>query len=156
MSRRDKIRMTEEEIREFIADARTMILVSNGNYGYPHPMPMWYAVDADNTVYMTTFRKSQKVNNIRRDPKVTLLVESGDQYQELKSVLIYATAEIIDDLDTTIETLGRVSVTRGDLKAEQLEAARDALAKNASKRVTLKFTPEKVVSWDHSKLAGAY
>lgn len=156
MSRRDQIRMTDEEIRKFIADSRTMILVSNGKDGYPHPMPMWYVADDDNTVYMTTFRKSQKVNNIKRNPKVTLLVESGDQYQELKGLLLYATAEIIDDLDTTIDTLGRISIDRGDMQPEQLQAGSDALARNAEKRVTLRFTPVKVVSWDHGRLAGTY
>ncbi|MBT5793136.1 MAG: pyridoxamine 5'-phosphate oxidase, partial [Gammaproteobacteria bacterium] len=88
MSRRDQIKMTDDEIGSYLKNSRTIILVSNGKNGFPHPMPMWYAVDDQNVVYMTTFRKSQKINNLKKDPRVALLVESGDVYQELKSVLI--------------------------------------------------------------------
>lgn len=156
MSHRDKIRMSDQEVHEFLVNARTIILVSNGKDGYPHPMPMWYAVDDDNTVHMTTFGKSQKVNNLSRDSRATLLVESGNQYQELRGVLLYCQAEIIEDIDTTIDTLFKISVARGDLKEEQKDAVRDALAKRAEKRVTLRFTPQKIVSWDHAKLATSH
>ena len=77
MSRRDQINLNQAEITDFLKNSRTIILVSNGKNGYPHPMPMWYAVGDDNTIYMTTFRKSQKINNLRKDPKCALLVESG-------------------------------------------------------------------------------
>lgn len=152
MSHRDKIRMSDNEIHEFLVNSRTIILVSNGKDGYPHAMPMWYAVDDDNTVVMTTFGKSQKVKNLTRDPKATLLVESGDQYQELKGILLYAQAEVIEDIETTTDTLFKISVARGDLNMDQKEAVRDALAKRAEKRVTLRFTPQKIVSWDHGKM----
>ena len=115
MSRRSQITMTEDEVREFIKSSRTMILVTNGNNGFPHPMPMWFGVEESGDVVMTTFRKSQKVLNIKRDNRVTLLVESGDAYAELKSVLIYAKAHIVDDLEATTEALMTVSRTRGEI-----------------------------------------
>ena len=84
MSRREQIKMSLEDISHYLKESRTIILVSNGKSGYPHPMPMWYAVDENNTVYMTTFKKSQKIENLKRDPRVALLVESGDSYDQLK------------------------------------------------------------------------
>lgn len=156
MSRRDQITMTDGEVRDFLVASRTMILVSNGKDGYPHPMPMWYWIDEAGTIYMTTFRKSQKINNLKRDPKVSLLVESGEVYQELKSVLIYATAEIIDDLENTTNVMFNLSRARGEVKAEQADAIKPALAKTAEKRVVIKMVPERIVSWDHSKLGGTY
>jgi len=156
MSRRDKIRMTDEEISDFLRSSRTMILVSNGKNGYPHPMPMWFAVDDDNTVHMTTFRKSQKVSNLRNDPRVSLLVEAGKKYQELKSLLIYTEAEIIDDIEVTTDVMFKMSLQRGDVTADQEEAVKKGLRKTAEKRVVMKFNPGKVVSWDHSKLGGVY
>ncbi len=156
MSRRDQIRMTDEEIRAYLESAKTMILVSNGKDGYPHPMPMWFGVDDDNTVYMTTFRKSQKINNLTQDPRVALLVESGDSYQQLKSLLMYTRAEVIDDLATTIDVMFMLSLQRGDVKADMEEAVKQGLTKTAEKRVVIKMKPEKIVSWDHSKLGGVY
>lgn len=156
MSLRDRIRMTDEEIRDFLRTSRTMTIVSNGKSGYPHAMPMWFAVDDNNIVHMTTYGKSQKVNNIMRDPRVTLLVESGDRYEELKGVMIYAHAEVIDDADAKVDAMFKVSVARGDMQAGQKAAAREQLAKATEKRVALRFTPEKIVSWDHSKLTGSH
>ncbi|MCH8257368.1 MAG: pyridoxamine 5'-phosphate oxidase family protein [Proteobacteria bacterium] len=156
MSRRDKIRMSDEEISDFLRSSRTMILVSNGRNGYPHPMPMWFAVDDDNSVLMTTFRKSQKVRNLKKDPRVSLLVEAGEKYQELKSLLIYTEVEIIDDIEVTIDVMFKMSLQRGDVSADQEEAVKKNLRKTAEKRVVMRFNPGKIVSWDHSKLGGVY
>jgi PPOX class probable F420-dependent enzyme len=156
MSRRDQIKMSDEEIKNFLKSARTMILVSNGKDGYPHPMPMWFWVDDDGTVFMTTFRKSQKVRNLKRDPRVSLLVESGDAYQELRSVLIYAEAEVIDDLEYTKQTMFNISAGRGDVNSDQPDVVMGALERSAGKRVVLRFKPSKIVSWNHAKLGGVY
>ena len=97
-SRRKLIELDDDEIRDYLDARKTLIIVGNGHNGYPHPMPMWFARDDDGTIRCTTFAKSQKVLNWRRDPKATLLVESGVEYAELKSVVIYASCEIIDEL----------------------------------------------------------
>lgn len=156
MSRRDQIRLTDDEISDYLKNSRTMILVSNGKDGFPHPMPMWYCVDDDNVVYMTTFRKSQKIANLKRDPRVALLVESGDAYQELKSLLIYTEVELLDDVEATRDILLKIAVQRGDMASDASEQISEGMMKTAGKRIGMKFTPDKIVSWDHAKLAGAY
>lgn len=156
MSRRDKIKMTIDEIGAFLRSSRTIILVSNGKDGFPHPMPMWYAVDDDNVITMTTFRKSQKITNLRKDPRVSLLVESGDAYQQLKSAVIYTEVELLDGVEATRDILFNISVQRGDLDADAGEDIREGMMNTASKRIGMRFTPDKIVSWDHGKLAGVY
>jgi len=157
MSRREQITLTAEEVDEFLRSSRTIILVSNGKNGFPHPMPMWYLQDDEGRILMTTFRKSQKIFNLKRDPRVALLVESGDVYQELKSVLIEAEAEIIDDLENTIDTMFKLSVHRGEASSDQEEVMKDGLRNGVgTKRVVMRFKPLSVVSWDHKKLAGVY
>jgi nitroimidazol reductase NimA-like FMN-containing flavoprotein (pyridoxamine 5'-phosphate oxidase superfamily) len=156
MSRRSKINLTDTEIADFLRQSRTIILVSNGKDGFPHPMPMWYAVDDNNVVTMTTFGKSQKINNLRKDPKVALLVESGDVYQELKSVIIYTEVELIEDVTATRDILFNISVQRGDLQEDANESIREGMMKSAEKRIGMRFTPDKIVTWDHSKLGGVY
>ncbi len=157
MSRRDQIQLTEDEIKDYLKSSRTIILVSNGRNGYPHPMPMWYLQDDEGSILITTFRKSQKVLNLKRDPRAALLVESGDVYEELKSVLIEAKAEIIDDLETTIDTMFKLSVHRGEATPDQEEIIKESLRKGVGrKRVVLRFKPLSIVSWDHRKLKGVY
>ncbi|MBH79549.1 MAG: pyridoxamine 5'-phosphate oxidase [Gammaproteobacteria bacterium] len=155
-SRRELIALSPEEIQEFLEAQKTLIIVSNGRDGYPHPMPMWYYTDADGCLYCTTFKKAQKVFNWQRDAKASLLVESGEEYAELKSVLIYATAEIIDDIDEVCEALVNIGSKGRTLSADERQAMKGGMTKTAEKRVLLRFTPQRYVSWDHAKLGGKY
>jgi PPOX class probable F420-dependent enzyme len=155
-SRRDLIRMSDAELREFVRSRKTMTIVSNGPEGFPHPMPMWFVLDDDGVVRMTTFRKSQKVQNLRRDPRVALLVEDGVEYAQLRGVVLYGRCEVIDDLDAVTATL--IDITGGE--AANDPTARAGMAKviqgTAAKRVLLRTRPDRIVSWDHRKLGGRY
>jgi PPOX class probable F420-dependent enzyme len=152
MSRRDQIRLTDDEIRDFLASSKTVILVSNGRDGFPHAMPMWFNVAPDGAIHMTTFGKSQKVKNLQRDPRCTLLVESGQEYAELRGVAMYGEAEVVEDIERIVDTLIAAS---GGQDAEN-PAVREAMKKSAAKRVLIRLLPDRVVSWDHGKLGGVY
>ncbi len=157
MPRRDQIRMTDAEIRNFLRTHKTIILNSIGPDGVPHPMPMWFVADDDLVVSMATFRGTQKIVNLQRDPRVSLLVESGREYSELKGVVIYGTAELSEDTDAIIATLVAASqkeTTKTD--AEASTAMKEGMRKSASKRILIRVKPDRVVSWDHSKLGGTY
>ena len=107
MKRRNQIALTDEDSAP-TSRAPTIILCTHGPHGYPHAVAMWFVVDDDQTVWMTTYRKSQKVVNIRRDAKVALHVESGVIYDRLKGVLVRGDAEVIDDEDACVRTLVRI------------------------------------------------
>lgn len=155
-SRRDSIKLSEDEIRDYLATERTVIVVSNGKDGFPHPMPMWFYVDDEGRINCTTFGKSQKVLNLQRDPRATLLVETGFEYAELKGLAIYTHGDVIEDADLVTDTLARIQVKHRSGSEEDVEAMRSAVAASATKRVLLRFTPERYVSWDHSRLRGRY
>ena len=155
-SRRKQIEMTEFERAAYIEDAHTLIIVSNGNNGFPHPMPMWFAVEDDGSLLCTTFTKSQKVLNWRRDPKASLLIESGEAYAELRGVVIYADTEIIEDTESVVDALVKINSKGRNLDSIQIQTLRTSVASTANKRILLKFKPNKYVTWDHTKLAGRY
>ena len=149
--------MSDAEVRAYLNAAKTITITSNGVGGYPHPMPMWFALDDDGSVRMSTFRASQKVKNIQRDPRVSLLVESGTEYAELRGVLIYGHAEVIEDLDTIKRTLVEASTRGGPpLDEDARKKMMAVMTKTAEKRVCIRIAPERIVSWDHSKLGGTY
>ena len=156
MSRRDAIRMSEAEIRDYLEASRTLILCSQGSDGVPHPMPMWYGVDEDGDVIMTTFAKSQKVRNLERDPRVSLLVEDGKVYGELRGVVLYGKVQLEHDTERVLDVLARVTGRYGTGEGADPGAMRDALRAQASKRVALRIHPDRIVSWDHRKLGGTY
>lgn len=155
-SRREVIQLSDSEIQEYLVEQKTLIIISNGKDGYPHPMPMWFYADENGCFYCSTFRKSQKVLNFARDPKASLLVESGLDYEDLKSVLVYANTEIIDDYDAVCDALVKINTKGMDVSDEQVQALLKGVSKTAEKRVVLKFTPERYVTWDHGKLGGKY
>jgi PPOX class probable F420-dependent enzyme len=151
--RRQVIALTDQERRAYVVAAVTIILVSIGRDGYPHAVPMWFTVEDDGCFYMTTYARSQKAVNLRRNPKAALLIESGVGYEELKGVLIRGSAEVLDDFELCVRILTRIHAKHlGGLAGDVAEVMRA----QARKRVALKVTPERIASWDHRKLGGVY
>lgn len=155
MTRRNEIAFTPEEQTAYIRDARTLTLCTHGPHGYPHAVAMWFDVDDDGTVWMTTYRKSQKAVNVRRDPKVALHIESGTTYDTLKGVLIRGDATLVDDEDVVYRTIMRV---QGKMMGSVPDAAgaEEVIRWQARKRVAIRIAPRRISSWDHAKLGGAY
>jgi PPOX class probable F420-dependent enzyme len=156
VSRRDQIRMTEGEMKAFLDASKTMILCSISAAGVPHPMPMWYGIEPDGAIVMTTFTKSQKIRNLERDPRVSLLVEAGEEYAELQGVVIYGDAELVPDTDKVIDILLSVTKRSGAVGSGSDDAVRAGMRATASKRTGIRVRPQRVVTWDHRKLAGRY
>jgi PPOX class probable F420-dependent enzyme len=152
MSRRDAIQLTPAERDEFLATAKTIILSTIDRHGYPHAVAMWFVMEGDDCL-MTTYAKSQKAVNVERNPKVSLLVESGVTYDTLRGVLIRGTACLEPGLDRCLDVLTRV---HAKMLGSQPAGLQDALRQQARKRVVIRVTPVRVSSWDHSKLGGAY
>jgi PPOX class probable F420-dependent enzyme len=154
MERRKAIALTPDEERQFLEESHTIILTSIDRRGYPHSVAMWYVADADGTVVMTTFAKSQKTLNLRRDPRCALLVESGRSYEELKGLLIRGRATLEQDEERVLDVLERVHAKYG--MAGSAGGMREAMRGQARKRVVVRVRPERVSSWDHRKLGGVY
>jgi hypothetical protein len=118
-------------------------------------MPLWYVL-RDGEIWVWTYAKSQKVRNLERDPRCTLLVETGTEYSELRGVQIEAEAELIRELEPVTEFAKELTVryTEGIEKIEGDAAA--LLEAQAAKRVAIHFRPVRVATWDHRKLGGTY
>ena len=155
MSKRNEIKLSEDEQRQLIDSERVVVVASFGPSGWPHLMPLWY-VPRDGEIWIYTYAKSQKVRNLERDPRATLLIETGHEYAELRGVMIEAEADIHRDpaevfalaKDLTVRYAEGLSSVEGDA-AKQLE-------KQARKRVAIRFVGRRVATWDHRKLGGAY
>jgi PPOX class probable F420-dependent enzyme len=155
MSRRSEIQLTAEEQRELLESERIVVVASFGPRGWPHLMPLWYVL-RDGEIWIYTYAKSQKVRNLERDPRATLLVETGHEYGELRGVEMEAEAEIHRDLDEVYEVGRELTLRYAEgLSAVEGDAA-EVLKAQARKRVAVRFVPKRVTSWDHRKLGGTY
>jgi len=152
MSRRDQIRMSDEEIRSFLEEQRILQVATIDHDGWPHLVAMWYVLIHDQIVFWT-YARSQKALNLRRDARLTCLVETGERYDELRGVQIKGRASISDDR----ETVQRVGETIWERYAGPLnENTRQMVAAQAAKRVVVLVQPVEIASWDHRKLGGGY
>jgi PPOX class probable F420-dependent enzyme len=154
-SRRDQIKLSDEEQRELVESERIVVVSSLGPRGWPHLMPLWY-VPRDGEIWIWTYAKSQKVKNLERDPRATLLIETGVEYGELRGVQIEAEAEVIRDIDRIVEYAKEMTVRYSEgIESVEGDAAA-GLRAQAPKRVAIRFHPRRVATWDHRKLEGIY
>ena len=149
MNRREQIKLTPEEQTAFLRDTRKVSLATIGKDGYPHLVAMNY-IAVDGVIYMSSYGKAQKVLNIRRNPKVAVMAESGKSYAQLRGVMIRGECEVIEDRETVAEIMGAI---RG---RDTGSSTPDIPEQILTKRVILKVVPKKITSWDHSKLGGTY
>jgi len=148
-SRRDQIRMTDAEVDEFLAGRHVMNIATHSPDGTIHLVAMWYGF-LDGAPVFETYARSQKVLNLQRNEHITALVETGDDYDELKGVEIVGRGEVIDDQDRLLEAAKSVVGRYYPIEdPDDLEAAARGLM---HKRVAIKIHIDKIVSWDHAKL----
>src|SRR5215471_9967969 len=149
-NRRQQIQLTPDEQAAFFRERKKAALATIDKDGFPHVVAMNYFV-RDGAFYMTSYGKAQKVVNVRRNPRVALMMESGDTYPELRGVMIRGHCEILEG----DEAVRAAFEARQEAQANPSPVQPGAVA-SAPKRVVLKIVPEKVVSWDHRKLGGRY
>jgi PPOX class probable F420-dependent enzyme len=158
MARKD-ITMTPEEVETFLSRGRTLQVATNGPHGTPHLAPMWYVVENGKVVFRS-FTKSQKIVNLQRDPRLSVLCERGEAYSELQGVMIAGRATLVTDPAYVLALYGNLAAKYAMVGDEPVEldpgALEAAFGRFASKNTAAIVEPERVVSWDHTKLGGTY
>jgi len=148
---RDAVRMSDEEVWDFLEQAHSLQLATIGKDGAPHLTTVWFGIK-DGRILFETYGKAQKVANLRRDNRIALLAEDGHTYDQLRGVSINGTAEIIEQNPALTQEMG--FLMRIHFKGRP-DADFDKMTEQmARKRIVVAVTPDKVMSWDHRKLGG--
>jgi hypothetical protein len=170
LSRRQQIRMSEEEVSAFLAQERVVTCATIGPRGWPHLMPLWYVLRepggggvhrAAPRLWSWTYSASQKAVNLRRDHRATLQVENGELYHELRGVMLECEATVHSSTDVVAalgrEIFRRYAAAPGEEPVSQLAPeVEEMVARQAPKRVAIEFVELRRATWDHRKLGGAY
>lgn len=151
-SKRTLIQMSEAEINEFLKGRHILNLSTLGPSGWPHMVALWYGF-YNSKIAFWTYGKSQKIANLKRDPRISALVESGDYYHELKGIEFEGYGAIEED-DEIVRSVGRSVFERYQQSSNTVDL--ENFMSTAPKRVAVLFNPVKIVSWDHSKLGSSY
>jgi PPOX class probable F420-dependent enzyme len=153
VSRRGQIVMSDEEVDDLLGASRTVTCATIGRDGRPHLAPLWYVVRGG-TLWAWTYAKSQKVRNLERDARCTLQVEAGEEYGELRGVMLACDAVIHRELEDVAALGAEIAGRYGGADLEPELAA--AMRAQAAKRVGLEFVERRRTTWDHRKLGGTY
>lgn len=153
MSGRDRVRLSAGEVADFLGSQTKVQVATNGAHGAPHLTTLFYVLEQGRIAFWT-YASSQKVQNLRRDPRVACLVEDGAAYDELRGVSITGTAELRTAPEDVARIGGRVVAAMSGVAdlAELGPEAADVVARQARKRVAVVVRPEHVASWDHRKI----
>ena len=152
--KRSQIMMTDDEVQAYLQSQRVLNVATIGPTGHPHLVAMWFAMVEGQAVFWT-YSKSQKIVNLRRNAKMTGLVESGDSYDQLRGVEMRGRGVIVDDYDAIIE-IGKAVAVKYSGPSVLSESGLPFLEAQATKRFGVVFEIEHIASWDHTKLAGSY
>ena len=147
--RRPDISLSPQEITDYLEHQRIGVLATNGRDGFPHQMPMWYVTEKDR-VLMWTYARSQKVINLRRDPRASFVIDDGETYATLRGVLLQGTVELITEPSEVTRVGVRLRLRYNP--GSDIAAAREDIERQAPKRVIIALAPTKIMSWDHRKL----
>lgn len=152
-NRRDAIRMTADEIEAFIESHKSLQVGTIEADGSVHLSTLWFAV-VDGRIVFETYTKSQKIKNLERDSRITVLLEDGTVYEKLRGVMIKGNARLVSD-PNEVHPLALAVMRRNqpDIPEELLDKAAETMA---AKRTAVVIEPRKVISWDHTKLDVAY
>lgn len=159
--------MSEAEVATFLADERTLTCATFGPRGWPHVMPLWYVLrhpargEPAPRLWAWTYAASQKVRNLERDRRASLLVEAGESYEQLRGVALECDVTVHRQPDAVAalgeEIFRRYASPRGEVPVEQLHPDVSAMVQQqAAKRVGLEFVERRRATWDHRKLGGVY
>ncbi|GAA2251647.1 PPOX class F420-dependent oxidoreductase [Actinomadura luteofluorescens] len=155
-SKRDKIKMTPEEVADYLAANFKVQVATVGKDGEPHLVTMFYTL-YEGRIAFTTYRSSQKVINLRRDPTMTCLVEDGVEYNELRGVALYGRGLVIEDPEPRSKVGMVVGSRMAGLPVPEMGEPVDpviaeGIEQALAKRVLIVMEPDRVVSWDHRKV----
>lgn len=147
-NQRAQIVMDHDEVVGFLHHQRSCTVATIGPQGQVHLVAMWYAVLGEH-VWIETKRKSQKVANLRRDPRMSFLVEAGDTYDQLRGVAMEGRGELVDDQSAVWDVCVNIFERYNAPYTEELKPFVDLMAHN---RVAVRLDVDRVRSWDHRKL----
>ncbi len=148
-NQRSRIALSDEEAEAYIRAKKTLIMGTLNHDGWPHLVPMWFSV-LDDRIHMHTYRNSQKVKNLERDKRGSVLVEDGETYDKLRGVFMRGRFEIIDDQDLCYR-IGIANAAKYMGTPE--DQASNFVRQQVRKRIALTFHSEKTSSWDHRKIS---
>ena len=152
-NRRDLIRMTDEEMRHFIEEQKSLQVSCMGSDGWPHLTTLWFAV-VDQKIVFETYTRSQKILNLQRNPNITVLLEDGLVYEELRGVMIKGNA-ILESEPEDVEKYAKAVMLRNQPEYGE-ELLSEAAKQMSFKRTAVIIEPNEVITWDHTKLGGTY
>lgn len=143
-----RIAMTPEEIDAFLKQERTCRVATVSSGGAPHVMPMWFVWDGT-SLWLNSIVNSQRWADLERDSRVSVVVDAGEDYSELRGVELRGEVRRVGDVPRSAEPHMGLAEPEA---AFAVKYQQRATFKPDGRHAWLRLTPAKTVSWDFRKL----
>ena len=142
--------MTPEERDEYLSTQRTCRVATVRSDGTPHVSPLWFVWDGDH-LWLNSIVASQRWRDVDAHPSVSIVVDDGDDFGELRGVELSGRAEPVGEAPRTGEPHVELEIP------EQLfgEKYGGGQFRYDGRHAWLRVTPAKIVSWDFRKAVPA-
>jgi PPOX class probable F420-dependent enzyme len=147
--RGNRIAMSAEERDAFLSSERTCRVASVGADGSPHVTPLWFVWDGA-CLWLTSVVHSQRWADLQRDGRVSVIVDTGHDFMELRGIEIRGKAEVVGEVPRTGTPVAELETP------ERLFGGKyaDGRMHHDGRHAWLRITPHKIVSWDFRKMTG--
>ncbi len=142
-----KLAMSAEERDAFLVAERTCRVASIGADGSPHVTPLWFAWDGA-ALWLTSIVRSQRWTDLQRDNRVSVIVDAGDPFTELRGVELRGVAEVVGEVPRTGEPVAELDEPERIFGAKYVGGT----MRHDGRHAWIRVTPAKIVSWDFRKI----
>lgn len=143
-----RIAMSPGERDEFLAGQRTCRVATVGADG-PHATPLWFCWH-DGRLWLYSITRSRRWADLRRDPRVGVVVDAGQDYLDLRGVEITGTAEVVGEVPRTGDPLDLLAPVEAQFARKYFDGPEMV---HDGRHAWLRVTPRQIVSWDFRKRA---
>ncbi|MFF8645837.1 pyridoxamine 5'-phosphate oxidase family protein [Streptomyces sp. NPDC015345] len=145
-----RIMMTPDELDAFLSTERTCRVATVSADGAPHASTLWFAWDG-RSLWLYSITRSKRWADLRRDQRIAVVIDTGEEYGELRGVELSGTAEFVGESPRTGEPCPELDVPER-LFARKLFGLDEM--PHDGRHAWIRLTPDAIASWDFRKLAG--
>ncbi|WPO75119.1 pyridoxamine 5'-phosphate oxidase family protein [Streptomyces sp. KN37] len=145
-----RIMMTPDELDAFLSTERTCRVATVSADGAPHASTLWFAWDG-RSLWLYSITRSKRWADLRRDQRIAVVIDAGEEYGELRGVELSGTAEFVGESPRTGEPCPELDVPERLFARKLFDL--DEMPHDGH-HAWIRLTPDAIASWDFRKLAG--
>lgn len=145
------VRLSPDEAWAVVEASHTGILTSLRRDGVPIALPIWFVV-LERRIYVSGPATAKRVARVRRDPRVSFVIESGTRWAELRAVHLTGRARVVTEPDLLARVATALDAKYAPFRTQRTAMPAATRAHYEAALATVEITPDKhILSWDNAR-----